>query len=129
MYRRKRSGMSISCVHEKPVVLYIRFLFKNSQVLWYEKFCKTSSDFLVGNPRITHDWSMRPYFAKVSIGTGIEPILNWFQSTALIAQRLYYIGYNNDVFILKQVYIRCKKNRNVQNTWICYDNFVDKFII
>ena len=25
---------------------------------------------------------MRPYFAKVSTGTGFEPALNWFQSTA-----------------------------------------------
>ena len=29
---------------------------------------------------------MRPYFAKVSIGTGFEPVLNWFQSTALTAR-------------------------------------------
>ena len=26
---------------------------------------------------------MQPYFAKASIGTGLEPVLNWFQSTAL----------------------------------------------
>ena len=32
---------------------------------------------------ITHKWSMQPYFAKVFIGTGFEPALNWFQSTAL----------------------------------------------
>ena len=29
---------------------------------------------------------MRAYFAKVSIGTGFEPVLNWFQSTGLITQ-------------------------------------------
>ena len=36
---------------------------------------------------------MRPYFAKVSIGTGFEPVLNWFQSTALIAQLVYLVKY------------------------------------
>ena len=35
---------------------------------------------------ITRKGSMRPYLAKVSIGTGFEPVLNWFQSTALITQ-------------------------------------------
>ena len=35
---------------------------------------------------------MRPYFAKVFIGTGFEPVLNWFQATALTTQlQLPYI--------------------------------------
>ena len=29
---------------------------------------------------------MRPYFVRVSIGTGFKPVFNWFQSTALPAQ-------------------------------------------
>ena len=29
---------------------------------------------------------MRPLFEKVSIGTGIKPVLNWFSSTALTAR-------------------------------------------
>ena len=44
---------------------------------------------------ITNKWSMRPYFAKVSIGTGFEPVLNWLQSTALTAllQLLHIFDY------------------------------------
>ena len=30
---------------------------------------------------------MRPYFAKFSNGTGFEPVLNWFQSTALTKKK------------------------------------------
>ena len=39
---------------------------------------------------------MRPYFVKVSIGTGFEPVLNWFQSTALTARlQLPHIQYTS----------------------------------
>ena len=48
----------------------------------YKKFYRLFS----GNFLCTLVLSMRPYFAKASIGTGFEPLLNWFQSTALTAR-------------------------------------------
>jgi len=44
---------------------------------------------------------MRPYLVKVSIETGFEPVLNWFQSTALTTQLqlphicIYHIEFMN----------------------------------
>ena len=57
---------------------------KHNRYICRKEFCKDFYWHFSG--LLTHKWSMRPYFARVSIGTGFEPVLNWFQSTALTAR-------------------------------------------